>query len=275
MRPHEQLARGALDPNPLQGLRPRIPAPRHCPAAGAPGNELPPRSCSQKGHPQAEKQDRVERGCAGGCRAGRGSGVGVAFLPVPQEAGSRPLGTQHAWSSGGDACGLPCAVLGCSLEGPIPRGTATSAPGSRQPGWRSSCWQRDVRRGVRPLCTCARRWGGDSQWSSGEGLRFRRGEERRRECGVIRAKVTCEPWDGARGVASGGAAGTGVSFRSWGRSMPRRSQRGARSQGRARPQRGAVTWASAPGRAGQAGAGVAGLALPAAGRDLLAALLPH
>lgn len=134
-----------------------------------------------------------------GMRGGGGSGVGVAFLPVPQEAGSRPLGTQHAWSSGGDACGLPCAVLGCGLEGPIPRGTATSAPGSRQLGWRSSCWQRDVRRGVRPLCTCARRWGGDSQWSSGEGLRFRRGEERRRKCGVIRAKVTCEPWDRGAG----------------------------------------------------------------------------
>lgn len=49
---------------------------------------------------------------------------------------------------------------------------------------------------------------------------------------MIRVKVTCEPWDRAQGATSGGVAGTGVSFRSWGRSVLRRSQ------GRARPQRG-------------------------------------
>lgn len=119
--------------------------------------------------------------------------------------------------------GCPVSVPGCGLEGPVPRGAAASAPGS---------WQRDVQRGVRPLCTCTRRSGGGSRWGVWRKSRSGRGEERRWECGMIRVKVTCEPWDGARGATSAGAAGTGVSFRSWGRSVLRRSQ------GRARPQRG-------------------------------------
>lgn len=143
MRPHEQLARGALDPNPLQGLRPRIPAPRHCPTAGAPGNELPPRSCSQKGHPQAEKQDRVERGCAGDagggalawawpfCLSRRRPGPGLWAPSTPGRRVAMPAG-----------CPVPC--WGVVWRGRSPEGLRRQhqAPGSRdgaRPAGRGMC----------------------------------------------------------------------------------------------------------------------------------------
>lgn len=49
------------------------------------------------------------------------------FLPVPQEAGSGPLGTQHVRSSGGDACGLPGVRAGVWPGGAGPqRGCSVS-----------------------------------------------------------------------------------------------------------------------------------------------------
>lgn len=126
------------------------------------------------------------------------------FLSVPQEAGSGLLGTQHVQSSGGDACGLPRARAGVWSGGADPQrdcSVSTRLPAARmalvllaegRAAWRPPTLH------LRSAPVLGVRLG-TAGGSSGESLRFRRGEERRRECGAIRVKVTCEPWDWGAG----------------------------------------------------------------------------